>query len=177
MKRTDRHHTPASAAPVRVARSMSLGLALVLGMAGATAAQTPDTPRGAVDRMFEGMRTASPDMVRSVLASDVRFAILDTRQGPATIRAQGVEGWLEGIAGSGGGWDEQIYDVQVLEDGPMASVWAPYTFYRDGTISHCGINSIELLRDADGWKVTQVSDTRRREGCPDPLGAGQPPTG
>ncbi len=44
------------------------------------------------------------------------------------------------------------------------------TFYRDGEISHCGINSIELLRDADGWKVTQISDTRKREGCPDPLG-------
>jgi hypothetical protein len=40
----------------------------------------------------------------------------------------------------------------------------------DGVISHCGVNSIELLRDAEGWKVTQLSDTRRRDGCPDPLG-------
>ena len=52
----------------------------------------------------------------------------------------------------------------------MASVWAPYTFYLNGAISHCGINSIELLHDEDGWKVTQISDTRRREDCPDPLG-------
>ncbi|MDA0327831.1 MAG: hypothetical protein O2958_02280 [Gemmatimonadetes bacterium] len=52
----------------------------------------------------------------------------------------------------------------------MASIWAPYTFYLNGAVRHCGINSIELLRDREGWKVTQLSDTRRTENCPDPLG-------
>lgn len=33
----------------------------------------------------------------------------------------------------------------------------------------CGVNAIDLLRDATGWKITQVADTRRRERCPDPL--------
>jgi len=136
------------------------------------AAQDGAAALAAVDRMFEGMRTADSAMVRSTLADDVRFATLEARGAPPAIRAQSVDGWVSGIAGSGGAWNEQIYDVQVLVDGPMASVWAPYTFYLDGAISHCGINSIELLHDADGWKVTQISDTRRREGCPDPLGTG-----
>jgi hypothetical protein len=135
------------------------------------AGQDGAAARAAVDRMFEGMRTADSAMVRSTLATDVRFAILDAREGAPTIRVQNVDGWVRGIAGSGGAWNEQIYDVQVLVDGAMASIWAPYTFYLDGAISHCGINSIELLRDADGWKVTQISDTRSSEGCPDPLGS------
>jgi len=50
-------------------------------------------------------------------------------------------------------------------------VWAPYTFYLNERISHCGVNSIELLQDASGWKITQISDTRRTVECPDPLGA------
>ena len=29
---------------------------------------------------------------------------------------------------------------------------------------------LELLRDAEGWRITQLSDTRRTENCPDPLG-------
>ena len=61
-------------------------------------------------------------------------------------------------------------DLDINVDGDMASAWVPYTFYFDGAVRHCGINSIELLRDADGWKVTQLSDTRRTENCPDPLG-------
>ena len=124
----------------------------------------------AVYEMFEGMRTANSDMVRAVFAADARFAMLDGRNGPAVVRAQSVEGWITSIGSSGGSWNERIYDLDVRVDGTMASIWAPYTFYLDGEISHCGINSIELLHDAEGWKVTQISDTRRQEGCPDPLG-------
>lgn len=134
------------------------------------AAQDEVSARAAVERLFEGMRTADPDLVRSVLAADARFALLDEREGPRRVRAQPVDGWVGAIGASGGSWDEQIYDLDVKVDGMMASIWAPYTFYLNGEISHCGINSIELLFDAGGWKITQISDTRRSENCPDPHG-------
>jgi hypothetical protein len=138
----------------------------------ATPASAQDTAGvlAAVDRIFEGMRTASPSMVREVFAADARFAVLDARSGAARVMVQGVDGWIGSIGESDGRWDERTYDVEARVDGDMASVWAPYTFYLDGAVRHCGINSIELLRDAEGWKVTQLSDTRRTEGCPDPLG-------
>lgn len=116
------------------------------------------------------MRTANPGMVREVFAPDARFAVLDRRDGPARLAVQGVDGWIAAIGESGGQWNEQIYDVVVHVDRDMASIWAPYTFYLEGGLRHCGINSIELLRGADGWKVTQLSDTRQTEDCPDPLG-------
>ena len=122
----------------------------------------------AIEQIFEGMRTANPDLIRDVFASDARFAMLGGDAGGVSV--QSVEGWLEAIATSEGRWDERVYDVEVQVDGNMASAWAPYTFYLDDAVRHCGINSIELLRDASGWKVTQISDTRRTEGCPDPMG-------
>lgn len=129
-------------------------------------AQDTAGARAAVESIFEGMRTANAEMVRSVFAPDARFAIVEG----GAVRVQSVAGWLDGIGGSGGRWDERVYDVEVQVDGAMASVWAPYTFYLDGAISHCGINSIEMLHDGAGWRVTQISDTRRREACPDPRG-------
>ena len=134
------------------------------------AAQDEATAYAAVEQIFEGMRTADPALVRAVFADDARFAMIDTRDGPATVRVQSVEGWIGAIGNSEGAWDEQVYDVEVLVDGGMASVWAPYTFYLNGSISHCGINSIEMLHDGNGWKITQISDTRRQGACPDPLG-------
>ena len=156
--------------PLR-AGSLLAGMTL-LGVVAQSEASAQDAAGAlaAVEQIFEGMRTANAGMVREVFAPDARFAVLDTRGEPATIAAQGVDGWIRAIDGSGGSWDERIYDVEVKVDGNMASVWAPYTFYRAGEISHCGINSIELLHDGLGWKVTQISDTRRRDGCPDPLG-------
>ena len=134
-------------------------------------AQTEAEALAAVEQIFQGMRSADPEMVRAVFAEDARFAMVDGQASPPSVRVQSVEGWLEAIGGSGGSWDERVYDMEARVDGDMASVWAPYTFYLDGAISHCGINSIELLHDGRGWRVTQISDTRKRDGCPDPLGS------
>ena len=123
----------------------------------------------AVERMFQGMRTADSATVRSVMAHGARFAMVDARSTPPAIRFDTVGGWVAAIATSNRRWDEQIYDVQVRVDGNIAQVWAPYTFYLDKQVRHCGVNAIDLLRDAEGWKVTQIADTRRRENCPDPL--------
>jgi ketosteroid isomerase-like protein len=134
-------------------------------------AQSPrDEVIAAITQVFDGMRAANPAMVSAVFAPDARFAVIRTRNMPPTIGAQDVSSWIGAIGESNGDWDEQIYDMEVHVDGSMASAWAPYTFYLSGEISHCGINSIELLKDAEGWKVTQISDTRRTENCPDPRG-------
>lgn len=149
-------------------RVFSIGLLGVAFTAAEARAQDAAGARAAVDQMFEGMRTANPEMVRAVFAPDARFALI--AEGAATVSVQSVDGWIQAIGTSERRWDERVYDLDVRVDGNMASVWAPYTFYFDGAIRHCGINSIELLRDAEGWKVTQVSDTRRTEACPDPIG-------
>ena len=146
-------------------------LAAAIGFAPGLGAQDGEAAvEEAIMRLFEGMHTANPEMVRAVFAPDARFAVISTGNGPAAIASQSVDGWIEAIGDSEGRWDEQVYDVDIDVDGDMASAWVPYTFYLDGVVRHCGINSIELLRDADGWKVTQLSDTRRTENCPDPHG-------
>jgi hypothetical protein len=155
-------------------RSM-LGFALAASAAAAqtSAAQSPEQQvLGVVQKLFDGMRAADSTVVRSVFADGARFALIDSRAAQPTIRFESVDGWIRGIANSAKRWDEQVYDVQVRVDGNMAQVWAPYTFYLDKKVRHCGVDTIELLRDASGWKVTQLSDTQRREGCRDPLGTG-----
>lgn len=129
-------------------RSGGVLLAILLMSAtspGRVEGQDEAGARAAIAQLFEGMRTANPDIVRQLFAADARFAVLDDGDGDPSIGVRSVEGWI-------------------------SSIWAPYTFYLDGSVRHCGINSIELLHDADGWKVTQLSDTRRTENCPDPLG-------
>lgn len=124
---------------------------------------------GVVATMFDGMREADSAKVRSTFASGARFAGVDPRATPPAIRFDAVDGWIGAIATSGGRWDEQIYDAQVLVDGNIAHAWTPYTFYLDKKVRHCGVNTISLLRVDGAWKVTEVADTRRQGDCPDPL--------
>ena len=63
-------------------------------------------------------------------------------------------------------WDEQIYNVKISVDLPMAIVWAPYKFYLGEKFSHCGVNVFTLVETKAGWKIRGITDTRRKEPCP-----------
>lgn len=62
--------------------------------------------------------------------------------------------------------EERLLDWKILSDGLLASVWTPYEFYINNTRSHTGVNVFQLFRAADGWKIIQISDTRKREKQP-----------
>jgi len=68
--------------------------------------------------------------------------------------AQHLERW----ASRTGDYEELMsYDV-VEVSGDMAQIWGPYSFRANGRLTHCGVNSISLVRDAEGvWKVGNTS--------------------
>ena len=148
-----------------IAALAALSLAAPLG-----AQRPPDQAEvlAVIERLFEGMRTADSAVARSTLAEGARFALVAERPDGPALGFEPLDGWLAAVAGSQGRWEERIYDVEVRVDGRVASVWAPYTFYLDGRVLHCGVDSFELLRGAEGWRITQIADTRRTEDCPDP---------
>ncbi len=50
-------------------------------------------------------------------------------------------------------------------DGPLATVWTEYQVVIEGKLSHCGTDAFHLVRRNGAWKILNVSDTFRREGC------------
>jgi hypothetical protein len=142
-------------------------------LAGPAAAQSPEAEvLEVVHRVFEGMRTADTTMMRSTFHPDIRLISTGERDGQPVVRVSPAEAWLEGVAGAGRVLDEQLYEPEVRVDGNLATVWTFYTLHVDGELSHCGMDAFQLALTADGWKITQVADTRRREGCDPPAGAG-----
>jgi hypothetical protein len=69
--------------------------------------------------------------------------------------AQHLENWLKSPTGI----DERMFNQAVDLDGDMAHVWGPYRFTVDGKTSHCGINSLSLVRADGKWKVANTSFT------------------
>jgi hypothetical protein len=61
--------------------------------------------------------------------------------------------------------DERILDYHIQIDGNLASVWTPYRFYVNENFSHCGVNSFQLVKMKEGWKIVYIIDTRRKEPC------------
>ena len=40
---------------------------------------------------------------------------------------------------------------------PLAMVWLPYDFYRDGTWSHCGVDLFTLLKVDGRWRIAAMA--------------------
>lgn len=59
-------------------------------------------------------------------------------------------------------FEEKILGFKVQVDGSMAHVWTPYEFYVNDKLSHSGVNSFQLFKENEVWKVVYILDTRRK---------------
>ena len=149
-----------------------LTLAVLAGtiLPSSAAAQAPSTDQDAVLAVLHNftaamLRKDSAGMA-SQLDSTTRFTLL--RPSPAGTRVWAVSGaQFIGLATKPDGptYDEPIRNPIVHVDGDLATVWAEYQVVLNGAVSHCGYDSFQLARLSGQWKIINVSDTFRREGC------------
>ncbi|NJO14001.1 MAG: nuclear transport factor 2 family protein [Rhizobiales bacterium] len=69
--------------------------------------------------------------------------------------AKHLENWLKSPADLA----EVMHIEHVLVDGDMAQVWGTYYFTVAGELSHCGINSLSMVRREGRWLVANTSFT------------------
>lgn len=131
-------------------------------------AQTSDREAilATVQKVFDAMRTRDTALLAQAFDTTARLAGVSNRGTPTvnlTSPAQFGAAILRAPAGDV--WNERIYEPEVKVDGPVAQVWAYYTFHRNATFSHCGVDAFMLLKVGGAWKITQLADSRRTEGC------------
>jgi hypothetical protein len=137
----------------------------------APAASTADLkPEAVVQKLFDAMAARDALAAKDLFVPDAAlFSVSPT--GKASKMP--LLDFLNAIGSGKAQWLERIWDSSVLVHGAIAVVWAPYDFHNNGAFSHCGYDSISLLKTNAGWKISYISDTRETEGCVNPLG---PPT-
>ena len=119
-----------------------------------------------VKQLFDGMRAGDSAMVRSAFDSNPRLVTTMVRNGVPVLNTGSVDDFIRAVGTPHAEvWDERISDEVVHIDGPLATVWMRYSFYAGSQFSHCGVNAFELFRRPDGWRITSIADTRRRERC------------
>lgn len=131
--------------------------------------------RAAITALFDAMRARDGDAVRRAFTADARLQTVAGRpDGTVELRAEQVENFASVVAApSDQVWDERIDEWHVRVDGALAVATTDYSFFLGERFSHCGINVFQLLRTAEGWKIFQLVDTRRRAGCAAAAPAGE----
>ena len=144
-------------------------LIAVTFLTGITApAQTAvDSVKATVDKLFRAMKGSDSVMLRECFSdSAILQTIARDRSGATVIKNEPVANFIKavGFMAKDAADERIVYDI-VKIDGPLAIVWTPYKFYFNGQFSHCGVNSFQLVRLKNGWKIQYLIDTRRKQAC------------
>ena len=155
--------------------------ALAILAAAPLAAETPLPPHqaeamAAADAFFAALRSDDKTALAGQMLPE-GMIFIHNRMNPDAPRvdvvpvARHLENWAKGTRKV----DEVMRYDAVLVDGDMAQVWGPYRFIAEGKTTHCGINSMSLVKRADGWKVANTSFTMEQPARCAGLGAPEAP--
>ena len=126
-----------------------------------------DSIKAVINKMFTGMKNSDTILVKSCFTET---AVLQTfgknKEGKTIITTDTPSDFAKIIATiPAGAADEQIVFKDLKIDGPMAAVWAPFKLYFNGKFYSCGVNSFQLVRLNNEWKIQYILDTRRKNNC------------
>lgn len=130
------------------------------------AAGTPEEKaevRAILDQVFDAMRAGDDETLKNLLLPDTPLDRISPNKPVERGDASGWIGWVGTL--KPGQADEQIFDVEIHVEGPLAVAWAPFTIAIDGELRSCGVNQFTLVKHSDDWKVAYLIDTHTPEKC------------
>ncbi len=133
----------------------------------ASAQSAEDSIKAIINKMFTGMKNSDTVMVKSCFTETALMQTFSKNKEGKTIITTDSPGDFAKIIATipAGAADEQIVFKDLKIDGPMAAVWTPFKLYFNGQFYSCGVNSFQLVRLNNEWKIQYILDTRRKKDC------------
>lgn len=105
-----------------------------------------------------------------LLRPEATFHYVQQKDGKTVVEGFTRQWWLEAMPGRKQVWFERIWNPEVRVHGLIATVWAPYDLWRDGTFSHCGVDACSLIKTDEGWQISGCIYTIEKQCEASPLG-------
>lgn len=143
---------------------------LVIFIAGVLQGHSQEAEvRKVIDTFFRNFRTADTFALRRQFIPSAQLMTYQfDSKGNSRAKGETLDDFIRGLGlVLDDNFDERLTGFTCLVDDGIAMVWAPYEFFFDGRFSHCGTNAIQLIKVHGDWKISQITDTRRKTGCYD----------
>ncbi len=133
-------------------------------------AQNNDTiaVKQTVDNFFEAFHAKDSTVMKKVVRPDIILQTIGLdSEGKLRLKSDNFDDLVNSIISipDSISFQERLMDYAIQIDGAMANVWTPYEFWLNDEFHHCGVNSFQLFKDIDGWRIIYLIDTRRKKGC------------
>ncbi|QLG43798.1 nuclear transport factor 2 family protein [Costertonia aggregata] len=137
---------------------------------GGISAQTSEEKliQETIETFFDGFHGQDSITIKKTVHNEMILQTLGKdHNGETEVKTEDFSKFIASIANIPDSikFKENIKSFSIQIDGDMANVWAPYEFWLNGQLHHCGVNSFQLIRRNGKWKIIYLIDTRRKEGC------------
>ena len=124
--------------------------------------------KATIVKFFDAFHKQDSTALRSMVTEDIILqSISKNKEGKTVLNKSEFDAFARSIASipKERKIQEKLTGFSIQVDGDMANAWTPYEFWIDEKFSHCGVNSFQLIRIDNEWKIIYLVDTRRRDKC------------
>jgi hypothetical protein len=149
-------------------RALVLATILAGAHAGTATAQAPDVrcalpsePEGipaALDAAITGPADKDRACMKALLIPEARMMFVSLgADGAPTYRLETLDAWIARVKAFGHTMlEEKQLKFHIERYAGIAHLWSSYALYSDGKQVSPGINSIQAIKEAGGWRVTGI---------------------
>ncbi|MBV7266149.1 nuclear transport factor 2 family protein [Erythrobacter ani] len=119
----------------------------------------------AVQAFMAGFNAKDTEAMATHSIDCATVTVIEEQDGEDRLRTQPLEVLIAGISAADADIEEPIWDMTVMQQGPVATVVANFDFLIDGMRSHCGTNVFNLVRVDGEWKIAGIAYSHIEEGC------------
>lgn len=150
-------------------------MTLVLSLAFSDVIHADTDDRAAIldvmEKVFAAVHSSDPDDWRALqLAEGTTLSFRPSSDGTSDaleMRISSNEDFIADLKPDGRDYMERwTGEPTVLIRGAIAVVWGEYDFWIDGQFSHCGVDSVDLVKVEGTWKIANFMWTVETEDCP-----------
>ena len=153
---------------LQMLRALFLATILAGALAGSAKAQAPDAscalpsePEGipaALDAAITGPADKDRACMKALFIPEARMTFVSiAADGAPSFKLETLDDWIARVKARGHTrLEENQLKFRIQRYGNIAHLWSSYTLQSDGKQVARGINSIQAVKEAGGWRVTAI---------------------
>jgi hypothetical protein len=132
-----------------------------MAMAPEAGCALPSEPQGipaALDAAITGPADKDRACMKALLIPEARMMFVSLgADGAPSYRLETLDDWIARVKARGHAvLEEEQLKYHIERYGNLAHLWSSYALYSDGKQVARGINSIQAIKEAGGWRVTSI---------------------
>lgn len=140
--------------------SIALFLAIVAAVSAfAQKSEDEKNALAAVNQLFAEMAAANPAGILALHTPDSQLVALFKKDGKVRIQTINGDAFSKMFTDKSKNLKEHMYDPRVEIHGDLAMVWGRYVFHAGDKLTHCGVNTFNLVRSEGVWKIANGAST------------------